>query len=70
MRRYRPLWDLKRFLKLDFMNDEKKALLAENAKRILGIYRAEGSGSFVRHAREGGHPGQGDQNTHFSTTST
>jgi predicted TIM-barrel fold metal-dependent hydrolase len=34
---FNPLWDLKRFLKLDFTNAEKKALLVDNAKRILGL---------------------------------
>ena len=34
---FNPLWSLKRFLKLDFTDDEKKALLADNAKRILGL---------------------------------
>ncbi len=34
---FHPLWSLKRFLKLDFSDDEKKALLADNAKRILGL---------------------------------
>lgn len=34
---FHPLWDLKRFLKLDFRDAEKKALLAGNAKRILGL---------------------------------
>ena len=32
-----PLWDLRRFLKLDFTDAEKKALLGGNAKRILGL---------------------------------
>ena len=34
---YHPLWSLKRFLKLEFSEEEKKALLAENAQRILGL---------------------------------
>jgi len=34
---YHPLWDLKRFLKLDFTNAEKEALLGGNVKRIFGI---------------------------------
>jgi predicted TIM-barrel fold metal-dependent hydrolase len=34
---FHPLWDLKRFLKLDFSKDEKQALLAGNAERILGL---------------------------------
>jgi len=34
---FNPLWDLKRFLKLDFSDSEKEALLAGNAKRILGL---------------------------------
>jgi predicted TIM-barrel fold metal-dependent hydrolase len=34
---FHPLWDLKRFLKLDFTDAEKEALLAGNARRILGI---------------------------------
>lgn len=34
---YHPLWDLKRFLKLDFTGAEKAALLGGNAKRIFGI---------------------------------
>lgn len=34
---YHPQWGLKRFLKLDFSEEEKKALLAENARRILGL---------------------------------
>jgi len=34
---YHPLWSLKRFLKLDFSEEEKKALLAENAHRVLGL---------------------------------
>jgi hypothetical protein len=34
---YHPLWDLKRFLKLDFTDMEKEALLGGNAKRIFGI---------------------------------
>jgi predicted TIM-barrel fold metal-dependent hydrolase len=34
---FHPLWDLKRFLKLDFGKAEKEALLAGNAKRILGL---------------------------------
>ena len=34
---FHPHWSLKRFLKLDFTEDEKKALLADNAKRILGL---------------------------------
>ena len=34
---YHPLWDLKRFLRLEFSENEKKALLAGNARRILGI---------------------------------
>jgi len=34
---YHPLWDLKRFLRLEFSDAEKKALLVDNAKRILGI---------------------------------
>ena len=34
---FHPLWDLKRFLKLDFSDAEKEALLAGNARRILGL---------------------------------
>ncbi len=34
---FHPLWDLKRFLKLDFSETEKEALLVGNAKRILGL---------------------------------
>ena len=34
---FHPRWDLKRFLKLDFTDAEKKALLGGNAKRILGL---------------------------------
>ena len=34
---FHPLWNLKRFLKLDFTDFEKEALLCGNAKRILGI---------------------------------
>ncbi|MBW2284622.1 MAG: amidohydrolase [Deltaproteobacteria bacterium] len=34
---YHPLWDLKRFLELDFIDAEKEALLGGNAKRILGL---------------------------------
>ena len=34
---FHPLWDLKRFLKLDFSEAEKEALLGGNAKRILGL---------------------------------
>jgi predicted TIM-barrel fold metal-dependent hydrolase len=34
---FHPRWDLKRFLKLDFADAEKEALLAGNAKRILGL---------------------------------
>jgi len=34
---FNPLWDLRRFMKLPFSEDEKKALLAGNAKRILGL---------------------------------
>lgn len=34
---FHPLWDLKRFLKLDFSEAEKKALLSGNAQRILGL---------------------------------
>ena len=34
---FNPLWDLRRFLKLDFTDAEKKALLADNARRILGL---------------------------------
>ncbi len=34
---FNPLWSLKRFLKLDFTDEEKKVLLAGNAKRILGL---------------------------------
>jgi predicted TIM-barrel fold metal-dependent hydrolase len=34
---FHPLWDLKRFLKLDFSDTEKEALLGGNAKRILGL---------------------------------
>lgn len=32
---FNPAWDLKRFLSLGFSDDEKKALLGENARRIL-----------------------------------
>jgi predicted TIM-barrel fold metal-dependent hydrolase len=34
---FHPHWDLKRFLKLGFGNDELEALLGGNAKRILGL---------------------------------
>jgi predicted TIM-barrel fold metal-dependent hydrolase len=34
---FHPLWDLKRFLKLDFTDAEKKALLGGNAKKILSL---------------------------------
>jgi predicted TIM-barrel fold metal-dependent hydrolase len=34
---FHPLWDLKRFLSLDFSMEDKKALLAENARNILGL---------------------------------
>jgi predicted TIM-barrel fold metal-dependent hydrolase len=34
---YHPHWDLKRFLKLDFTDNEMAALLAGNAKRVLGV---------------------------------
>jgi predicted TIM-barrel fold metal-dependent hydrolase len=34
---FNPIWDLKRFLKLDFSETEKEALLGGNAKRILGL---------------------------------
>jgi predicted TIM-barrel fold metal-dependent hydrolase len=34
---FNPLWDLKRFLKLDFSDAEKEALLGGNAKRILSL---------------------------------
>ncbi len=34
---FHPRWDLKRFLKLDFSETEKEALLCGNAKRILGL---------------------------------
>ena len=34
---FHPLWDLKRFLKLDFSEAEKEALLSGNAQRILGL---------------------------------
>ena len=34
---FHPRWDLKRFLKLDFSETEKEALLGSNAKRILGL---------------------------------
>ena len=36
---FHPRWDLKRFLKLDFSETEKEALLGSNAKRILGLQR-------------------------------
>ena len=32
---FNPAWDLKRFLSLGFSDDEKKAILGENARRIL-----------------------------------
>jgi predicted TIM-barrel fold metal-dependent hydrolase len=32
---FNPAWDLKRFLNLGFSDDEKKAILGENARRIL-----------------------------------
>jgi len=32
---FNPAWDLKRFVSLGFSDDEKKALLGENARRIL-----------------------------------
>ena len=34
---YHPHWDVKRFLKLDFTDSEKEALLGGNAGRIFGL---------------------------------
>jgi predicted TIM-barrel fold metal-dependent hydrolase len=34
---FNPEWDLKRFLGLPFTEEEKKAILAENAERILNL---------------------------------